>query len=121
MSDPDFREEAAAAFEARKELGPDYERAVLESFVTRAASSIDQRVDARLAQYGVGKPPQRPADGAPRHSLALAIVSLALGVIGSIPLGIVTGLPIVVVLWAGIVGVNFAYAVRQERPPQDRR
>lgn len=40
----------AAAYEARKALGPEYEHAVLESFVDRAAAAIDQRVDDRLAQ-----------------------------------------------------------------------
>jgi hypothetical protein len=115
MTVPEFRDEAAAAFEARKELGPDYEHAVLESFVTRATESIDRRVDARLAQYGVGKPPQkRETDNTP---LALAICSL----IFAIPLTAISAAMIgyagMVTVWVGIVAVNIAYAIRRRPGP----
>ncbi|MDH2387838.1 hypothetical protein QCN29_03340 [Streptomyces sp. HNM0663] len=59
MVAPDLHDEATAAYEARKELGPDYERAVLESFVANATESIGQRVDARLTQQGICKVPQK--------------------------------------------------------------
>jgi hypothetical protein len=63
MVTSDFRDDASAAYEVRKELGPEYERAVLESFVANATESINQQVDARLAQYGVGATMQQQAPG----------------------------------------------------------
>lgn len=114
MAAPEFREEAAAAFQARKELGPEYEHAVLESFVDRTAETIDKRVDARLAQYGVGKPPQKSTTD--NSHLALAICSLVFG----IPLTAVSagfaGLAGMILVWAGIVAINMAYAIRHKPP-----
>ncbi|TDO35622.1 hypothetical protein EV643_12233 [Kribbella sp. VKM Ac-2527] len=68
MVTSDFRNDASAAYEVSKELGPEYERAVLESFVANATESINQQVDARLAQHGVGPamqqaPSQLPMSG----------------------------------------------------------
>jgi cytochrome P450 len=116
MAVPEFREEAAAAFEARRELGSEYEHAVLESFVERAEQAIDRRVDARLARYGVGKPPEPKAKHDSSH-LTLAICSLVFGIpLTAISAGIV-GLPGLILVWTGIVLVNFAYAIRKQPPP----
>ena len=68
MVAPDLHDEATAAYEARKELGPEYERAVLESFVASATESIDQRVDARLAQQGIGGAPHKQQGQQPDNS-----------------------------------------------------
>ena len=118
MMTSDFRDEASAAYEARKELGPEYERAVLESFVAHAAESIDKQVDARLAQHGVGrgttpnKPKQRPDQGPeeqPDNSyLAVPVFSLLFGVAGSIWLtaGAHAEADAVFAMWLGITLVN---------------
>lgn len=80
MVAPDLHDEATAAYEARKELGPEYERAVLESFVASATESIDQRVDARLAQQGIGGTPQKQQGQQPDNShLAVPVFSLLFG------------------------------------------
>ena len=42
--------EFRVAAETHKELGPEYQDAVLDSFVDRVGREIDARVDARLAQ-----------------------------------------------------------------------
>jgi hypothetical protein len=120
MTAPDFRKEAAAAYEARKELGPDYEQAVLESFVDRAAETIDRRVNERvaaiLAERGATRAPQKQ-EPQPDNHLPLAIWSLFFGVGGSIGLTAGAGLgaegPFIV--WLGIAAVNLAYA-RRRRP-----
>ena len=132
MVTSDFRDDAAAAYEVRKELGPEYERAVLESFVANATDSINQQVDARLAQYGVGAPmqqmpgqpqmpgqiqplgqnqPQRP-NGKPDDShLAVPVFSLIFGVAGSIWLtaGAHAESDSVFAMWLGIVLVNIVF------------
>lgn len=114
MSDREMREEAAAALEARKELGPEYENAVLESFVQRATEMIDRRADARLAERGAGRPPQKRETD---PQLPLAIWSLILGFLGSggLTAGADQGPLSLLILWAGIAAVNFAFALRNRR------
>lgn len=116
MVTADFRDDVSAAYETRKELGPEYERAVLESFVARAAESIDQRVDARLAQFGVGA---APAPAAARQKqqpdnayVAVPVFSLIFGVGGSIWLTGIAGAEAdaVFAMWLGIVLLNLVFA-----------
>ncbi len=108
-------EEFRAAAEVRRELGPEYDEAVVESFIERLGPEIDARVDARVAQEleaGAGQ------SRAP--SMRLAITSMALG----IPLtGIVAtggdhpvGLIGVLIIWLAIAIINVAYAI-SARPP----
>jgi hypothetical protein len=86
------RDEARAALEARRELGPAYEDELVERF----AEQIEKRLEARLAA-------KRPADQSP----AIAIISL----ITAIPLlGIAAGtvgLAGVIAVCAALVLVNW--------------
>ena len=86
------RDEARAALEARRELGPAYE----DELVERCAEQIEKRLEGRLAQ-------QRPAD----QGTAIVIVSL----IAAIPLlGIAAGtvgLAGVIAVCAALVLVNW--------------
>jgi hypothetical protein len=121
--------ELRAAAETHKELGPEYQDAVLESFVDRVGREIDARVDARLAQ-AAAQPlaaQQRAAPPAPRPPRPWSAMALALG---SIALGIpVTALVVaaghhpvgfwgVLVVWFAIASINWAYAAKM-RPPED--
>jgi hypothetical protein len=126
-------EEIRAAAETHDELGPAYRDAVIESFLDKVGREIDARVDARLAHQ---QPSQPSARGRHAHSgspMALAIISMALGIplsaialaVGSHPAGIV-GL---LVVWIAITAINIAYnvsyanvssAARPHQPP-DRR
>ena len=121
MSSSSFsRDEIRAAAETHRELGPDYQEAVIESFLDKVGKEIDARVDARLGRGARGW--AGPA-AAPKHpqSMALAIVSMVLGIpltaivltAGSRPAGI-AGLLIV---WIAIVAINFAYSLRFRAPP----
>jgi hypothetical protein len=104
MVTSDFRNDASAAYEVRKELGPEYERAVLESFVANAAESINHQVDARLAQHG--------REGQPDNShLAVPVFSLLLGVSGSVWLtaGAHAESDAVFAMWLGITLVNIVF------------
>ena len=54
--------EIRASVGAHADLGPGYEDAVAEGLVERIGAEIDKRIDARLAQTGVGTPgPAVPA------------------------------------------------------------
>lgn len=110
MPASDFRDDATAAYEARKELGPEYESAVLESFVAHATESIDQQVDARLARHGIGAAaPKKEPDNS---HVAVPVFSLIFGTIGSIWLtaGAQAEADSVFAMWLGITLVNLIFA-----------
>jgi hypothetical protein len=52
----DSEAEIRASVGAHADLGPGYEDAVAEGLVERIGAEIDKRIDARLAQTGVGTP-----------------------------------------------------------------
>ena len=117
-------DEVRAAAETHRELGPDYQTAVIESFLDKVGREIDARVDARLltvTQPGarVARPPTRSG------SLALAIVSLGVGIpLTGITEGTHAGLVALAVIWAAIAVINVAYtlsAALSSRPPASRR
>ena len=107
MVTSDFRNDASAAYEVRKELGPEYERAVLDSFVAGAAESINQQVDTRLAQHQAQ--PQAQTDNA---HVAVPVFSLLFGVSGSVWLtaGAHAESDAVFAMWLGITLVNIVFA-----------
>ena len=105
-------DEVRAAAELHHELGPEYRDAVVESFLDRMGKEIDARVDQRLA---AAQPRPQP------RTMALAIVSLALG----IPLtAIITSLSNtgvsfeLAVVWVAIAVINVAYALGHRFPPR---
>ena len=113
------RDELTAAVEARRELGRDYEDAVLDSFLDRLDKSIDARVDARVEAQTKGKPlpapaPQRDRKERADPQLVLGLVSVGAGIpISAIVAtsgsdGSTGGL---LIAWGGIVGVNIAHAL----------
>jgi hypothetical protein len=105
-------DELRASVEARRELGPDYEDSLVEGFLEKMDQEIDRRVDekvvARARQEG---PAVRPSVEAGQR-LALAIISLALGVPGTVGLAFAEIQPlgfVLVLMWAGIIGVNLSF------------
>jgi hypothetical protein len=102
-------DELRAAAEVHRELGPEYDNAVVESFLERLSPEIDARVDARVAQElqaGAGQP------RAP--SIKLAITSMALGIPLTaivISYGFTLGLIGVLIIWLAIATINVAYAI----------
>lgn len=122
MVTSDFRNDASAAYEVRKELGPEYEHAVLESFVANATESINQQVDARLAQHGVASPVhhqpagqlQVPGQKQPQPDnshLAVPVFSVVFGVVGSVWLtaGAHAESDAVFAMWLGITLINIVF------------
>jgi peptidoglycan/LPS O-acetylase OafA/YrhL len=121
-------EEVRAAAEIYRELGPDYQSAVVESFLDRVISEIDARVDGRIAAgaRASGPPAESRPARPPRHGqpAVIALGSMVLGVplsavaaaAGTHPAGF-WGL---LVVWVAIAAINIAYAIRL-RPPDGRR
>lgn len=101
------RQEVEAALEVRRELGAEYEPALVESFAERIEHVIEARVDARLAEL---KASRRLDEERHSKQMAMGITSLALGIPISAIAGGIADLPGLVVSWAGIVGVNAALA-----------
>ena len=90
---------------ARRELGEEMEPEVIDAFLDRVEAAVAARAAERRPA------PAMPGDGR-GEQLALAIVSLVSG----IPITAIAaesgGVAAILVVWAGIVGVNFAFLRR---------
>jgi len=101
-----------AAIAARAELGREYEPALVESFVERLEEAISARVAAEVDRRGS----REDHDQGP--SFVLGVVSVVMG----IPITAIAApdegqsLAGLMIVWAGIVGVNLAYALGRRRP-----
>lgn len=110
------REDLAAALAARRELGPDYDDAFIDTVMDRIEEALDARTAAGPRTRHRPAPGPRPGAEhvtAPRdHSLAMAVLSL----LAAIPLSAIAvanaGLPGLLISIAGIVLVNLTYTFR---------
>jgi hypothetical protein len=99
------RRELETAFEARRELGPEYEPQVIDSFVDRIERRLDERLRARTP------PERRPIP------LLLPLGSLGIGIgatgaaVGPTHSG--GGILVAIIAWVAIAVVNLAYALRR--------
>jgi hypothetical protein len=103
VRDPEVRRELEATIEARRELGPEHEDALVAGFLERLERSLGERLEKRTA-----------APAAAQHAgqrFVVALTSLGCG----IPITAIAGnegIAGILVAWAGIVGVNAAMARR---------
>ncbi|QFG20060.1 hypothetical protein [Actinomadura sp. WMMB 499] len=109
------REDLAAALAARRELGPDYDDAFIETVVDRIEEALDARAGSAPAQRRRPAPAAAPARPDRDHSLALAVLSL----LAAIPLTAITalnaGLGGLIFTLVMIVLLNVTYAFRPRR------
>ena len=117
--DTELKKELNASLQARRELGEEYESALVDSFMEKVDQRIDGAVERRMRRQMAeqqmvaarGSRSPRPTDSFGER-FGFAIVSLVL----AIPLsGIGAGLadlPGLLVTWVGIVGVNVVQAAR---------
>ncbi|MBB5131039.1 hypothetical protein HNP84_000745 [Thermocatellispora tengchongensis] len=103
-----------AALAARRDLGPDYEDAVVAGFLEKVEEQIERRVDARLTAARPHPARTRTQDA---QALALAIVSLVLGVGGSaIALNSESNaFEGALLIWIGVIAVNAVFAFSRRR------
>lgn len=105
------RSEVEALLETRRELGPSYDAALVDSFADRIDRAVERRIDEDSSQRRLAV---RSSETAGKRQLALGIVSVGVGIpISAITLAVPEGaasLGALVVAWAGIVGVNAAHA-----------
>jgi hypothetical protein len=106
------REDVEALLEVRRELGPSYDAALVDSFADRIEKTVAERVDAQVAQKRAG---QAAVAGAGGRQLALGIVSMVAAIPISIVLGVTDHFFALLVAWIGITLVNMAHAL-QSRP-----
>jgi hypothetical protein len=112
-------DEIRASAEIHRELGPEYDQAVVGAFLDRVNKEIDARVDARLAEE---RRAQQPApQSAPKGAFALAICSMAFG----IPITAIVingrasvGIGGVFIVWLAIAVINVAYALSSRPGPR---
>jgi hypothetical protein len=111
---PGFEEDLRAAVAADRELGSDYEAAVVRSLGERLDAEIDRRIEERLRARGA-----RGGRALDFWGLVLAIASigLAMGVPSSLSGHFSGGLVFVMTLvaWAAIAAINIAYALGARR------
>ncbi|MFF4690307.1 hypothetical protein [Streptomyces sp. NPDC001307] len=117
--DTDLRKELDATLQARRELGEEYESALVDSFLEKVDQRIDGAVERRLRRTLAEQRMQvargnRPGAGADSWAerFGLAVVSLVL----AIPLSAIgaynAGLSGLLISWGGVVGVNLVQAAR---------
>jgi len=116
--DADLKKELDASLRARRELGEEYDSALVESFLEkvdqRIDGAIDRRVRRQLAEQQMvvarGARSPRAADSWGER-FGFGVVSLVLAIPLS-AIGATAGLPGMIVTWVGIVGVNAVQAAR---------
>jgi hypothetical protein len=117
--DPELKKELNATLQARRELGEEYESALVDSFLEKVDQRIDGAVDRRLRRQlaeqqmvtarGARSPKSTDSFG---ERFGFGIVSLVLAIPLSAIGGGVAHLPGLLVSWVGIVGVNAFQAAR---------
>ncbi|MEV5890269.1 hypothetical protein [Nonomuraea fuscirosea] len=107
MSDKRLRDDLRATLEARRDLGPDYEPALIDSFMERLDATIAARVRIELDHHGVA-PRGKAGPGAPLIPIVLG--SLGIGVPLTAIAGTTGGAFGLLVAWLAIVLVNVAAA-----------
>ncbi|MER5429298.1 hypothetical protein [Streptomyces sp. NPDC002588] len=117
--DSDLKKELDATLHARRELGEEYESALVDSFLEKVDQRIDTAVERRVRR---GFAETQMASARDRRSpratdtwgerFGFGIVSLVLAVpLSAIGAG-TAHLPGLIVSWFGIVGVNVVQAAR---------
>ncbi|MFI2510122.1 hypothetical protein [Streptomyces sp. NPDC018972] len=117
--DTELKKELDASLQARRELGEEYESALVDSFLEKVDQRIDGAVERRVRRQFAERQMTAARDSrSPRATdtwgerFGFGIVSLVLAVPLSAIGGGVGHLPGLVVAWLGIVGVNVVQAAR---------
>jgi hypothetical protein len=119
---PPYRDQSTAAdvqaaWEARKELGPEYEEHIASGLADRVEELVAYRTAELRHQGTVRSKDEELERTAQRQGFVLGIISLGAGIPITAISGDQAGLLGVAVAWAGIVGVNLAHRFTSRRHP----
>ena len=117
--DTDLKKDLDATLQTRRELGEEYESALVDSFLEKVDQRIDGAVERRVRRQFAEQQMEAARDSrSPKATdswgerFGFGIVSLVLAVpLSGIGAG-VEGLRGLIVSWVGIVGVNVVQAAR---------
>ncbi|MFE5625532.1 hypothetical protein ACFQ8S_26095 [Streptomyces virginiae] len=118
----ELKKELDATLKARRELGPEYEAALVDSFVEKVNTQLRRRLAEERLATARGESPHAggdPAEGNFGERFGFAIITLVLAVPLSAIGAVQTGFKGLVVTWAGVLGVNFIHAARLRRARPD--
>ncbi|WP_157594448.1 hypothetical protein [Streptosporangium amethystogenes] len=101
-----------ATLEARRDLGPEYETALIESFVSRLDATIAHRVHTEMHATGMRWAQPRKA-GNP--SITIALGSMGIGIPLTAIAAAAAGSAGLLLAWGGIVAINVAHALSRRR------
>lgn len=117
--DTELKKELDATLHARRELGEEYDEALVESFLEKVDRSIDGAVERKVRrsfaeqQMATARDSRSPK---PTDSwgerFGFGIVTMVLAIPLSAIAVVNAGLPGLIITWAGIVGVNGVHAFR---------
>ncbi|MCX4692977.1 hypothetical protein [Streptomyces sp. NBC_01408] len=111
----ELKKELDATLDARRELGPEYESALVDSFVEKVDTQVRRRLAEERLSAARGSAGPAVVDGNFGERFGFAIITLVL----AIPLSAIAAtqahLPGLLVAWGGIVGVNFIHATKRFR------
>ncbi|MEU8378761.1 hypothetical protein [Streptosporangium sp. NPDC048865] len=107
----DIRQDMRATVEARRDLGPEYETALIESFVARLDATIAHRVRAEM--HAAGAPKARSRKG--NSGIPIALGSMGIGIPLTAIAAETSGTAGLLLAWGGIVAINFAHALSRWR------
>ncbi|QNP72289.1 hypothetical protein IAG44_24635 [Streptomyces roseirectus] len=117
--DTELKKELDATLHARRELGEEYDSALVESFLEKVDQRIDGAVERRVRRQFAEQQMSAARDArtpGPADSwgerFGFGIVSLVLAIPLSAIAVVNADLPGLFVAWAGIVGVNAVHAFR---------
>ncbi|MFD3803558.1 hypothetical protein ACFWTC_07970 [Streptomyces sp. NPDC058619] len=108
----ELKKELDATLDARRELGPEYEAELVDSFVEKVDTQVRRRLAEERLRAARGGPDGGPASpgAAFGERFGFAVITLVL----AIPLSAIGAaharLSGLLVVWAGIVAVNFVHA-----------
>lgn len=114
MESQELKKELSATLDARRELGPEYEAALVDSFVEKVETQVRRRLAEQRLSAARGGPERAgdSPDGNFGERFGFAIITLVL----AIPLSAIgaaqAGLSGLVVAWLGILGVNYVHAAK---------
>lgn len=109
---PVARQDVEALLEARRDLGPSYDAALVDSFAERLERAVAEQVQANLVERQQDRGREKDRE---QRQFILGIVSLGAGIPITAISAALENVPGLIVAWTGIVGINVAHALRDRR------